>query len=176
MGDARAAADFMRAESEPAVETTLGELKSARFSIRTICEARRLAGFLTSVCPQLSIASIGLMELLINSIEHGNLGIDFDAKTALLAAGGWTEEVDRRLALPEYRDRRIVVDFAQGPEGVRISIQDEGDGFDPSPYLNDEVAVTDHSHGRGIFLARHTGFASIEYQDGGRRVVVNLDP
>ena len=152
-----------------------GLLESAQFGVRTICEARRLVEFLASICPLLEIPSIGLMELLINSIEHGNLGIDYEMKTMLLESGSLADEIDRRMALPEFRDRRVVVDFEQDRDGVRISIKDEGDGFDPSPYLADEVAVSDHSHGRGIFLARHTGFASIEYTDGGRRVVVTLD-
>jgi len=175
MDDSRANLDRVAAQAEAAQRTEFGELASAQFCIRTICEARRLTEFLAAICPSLEIASIGLMELLINSIEHGNLGIDYETKTALLENGGWTEEIYRRMALPEFRDRRVVVDFAQDREGARISIQDEGDGFDPAPYLADAPAASDHSHGRGIFLACNTGFASIDYQDGGRRVVVTLD-
>ena len=52
-------------------------------------------------CPDPEAVIIGLTELLVNAVEHGNLGITYEDKTALNAAGTWDTEVRRRLALPE---------------------------------------------------------------------------
>ncbi len=48
---------------------------------------------------------MGLSELLVNAIEHGNLEIGYDEKSRLLQSEGWQGEIDRRLALPEYTDQ-----------------------------------------------------------------------
>jgi hypothetical protein len=61
---------------------------------------------------------MGLSELIINGIEHGNLGISYAEKSRLKQEDGWTEEIARRLALEENADKRVVVDLARGSEAL----------------------------------------------------------
>src|SRR5437764_4950947 len=75
-------------------------LEEARFTYRTIEEARGLAAVLASACPDAESTVIGLTELMVNAVEHGNLGITYDEKSALLADESWSAEVSRRLTLP----------------------------------------------------------------------------
>ncbi len=168
-------ADVPSSDDGACKEQGFGYLCCAKFEIRTIDEARRLAAFLSSACPELGMAQIGLLELLVNSVEHGNLGITYDEKTELVANGEWLDEIERRLGSPQYAARRSTVAFEQDRAGLRISIQDEGDGFDPTPFMTDTDEFSFAAHGRGILLARKIGFSSLVYEDGGRRVVVTLD-
>ena len=46
-----------------------------------------------ALCEEPDLAGMGLVELLVNAVEHGNLGITFHEKSELLSAGRWEEEV-----------------------------------------------------------------------------------
>jgi hypothetical protein len=51
--------------------------------------------------PEPRSAVYGLNELLINAVEHGNLGITYDEKIKLVVEGRLESEIERRLALPQ---------------------------------------------------------------------------
>ena len=54
---------------------------------------------------------IGLVELMINAIEHGNLGITYEEKTDLLDSNLWSVEVNRRIRLEENKNKYAVVTY-----------------------------------------------------------------
>ena len=68
-------------------------IEHATFRFRTLEDARALAAACAALCEEPDLAGMGLAELLVNAIEHGNLGITFHEKSELLAAGRWEEEV-----------------------------------------------------------------------------------
>ncbi len=152
----------------------LGLLHAADFRFRTIDEANDLAVTLAQACPEPGKRVVGLAELLINAVEHGNLGITYDEKHALLAARGWEREVSRRLAAPEYRDREVSVSFRRRAERIEITIVDQGEGFDWERYLDLDPARAFDSHGRGIALARRASFDEIVYRGRGNEVAVGV--
>ncbi len=53
------------------------------FSIRSTEDANTLAVQLASFCPDPIKSVLGLGELLVNAVEHGNLGITYSEKTLL---------------------------------------------------------------------------------------------
>ena len=57
-------------------------LDEGQFRVRTLREAHALAAGLSTLAVDPASAALGLVELLINAIEHGNLGIDFYDKPA----------------------------------------------------------------------------------------------
>ena len=83
---------------------------------------------------------MGLRELIVNAIEHGNLEISCDEKSELLREGRWQEEVARRLEMPEYRDRRATVQFRRESRRAIFQVRDEGAGFDFTRYLKFDPA------------------------------------
>src|SRR5258706_2438255 len=103
-------------------------LEEAHFTYRTIEEARGLAAVLARACPDAEAAVIGLTELLVNAVEHGNLSITYDDKSVLLANDSWMQEVARRLELPENRAKRVDVEFCRGDDELRFTIRDRGTG------------------------------------------------
>jgi DNA-binding response OmpR family regulator len=149
-------------------------LDAAHFTYRTIEEARGLAAVLATTCPDAEAAVIGLTELLVNAVEHGNLGITYDDKSALLADGAWSAEVARRLELPEHRGKRVDVEFWRGDDELRFTIRDRGNGFEWARYLEIDPRRAFDRHGRGIIMARHVSFSTIEYRGTGSEVIATI--
>lgn len=149
-------------------------LDEAHFTYRTLEEARGLAAVLANACPDAESTVIGLTELMVNAVEHGNLGITYDEKSALLVDGGWAEEVARRLTLPENLNKRVDVRFARGDDQLRFTICDRGNGFEWTCYMDVDPRRAFDRHGRGILMARHVSFSSIEYRGTGSEVVATV--
>jgi anti-sigma regulatory factor (Ser/Thr protein kinase) len=119
-----------------------------------------------------AVSAIGLRELVVNAVEHGNLEITFDEKTELLATGEWQTEIERRLATDDLRDRFATVELRLLEDSYAIEITDQGKGFDPSVYLDPETAPSAMLHGRGMSLAMDAGFTSVDYRGAGNEVSI----
>lgn len=145
-------------------------LRTAEFRFKTLAEAGNLALMLAqlSVCPDKAVT--GLSELLLNAVEHGNLGISYAEKTELLGQERWQAEIEQRLQLPQYRDKFAQVRIFRSPDLTRFTITDQGAGFDPGQFLSLAPERAMHPHGRGIAMARLLSFDSLEYQGRGNRV------
>jgi DNA-binding response OmpR family regulator len=150
---------------------TLGLLREGRFEFRTPVQATDLGTLLAKACPDSERIVLGLTELLVNAVEHGNLEISYDEKSELTRTRALHQEIARRLEMPDYRDRVATVTFERTGDAVRLEIRDQGPGFDPEPFLTIDPRRVFDSHGRGIAIARLLSFDRLEYSDGGRRVV-----
>ncbi|GGP20801.1 response regulator [Silvimonas iriomotensis] len=151
-----------------------GQLVSAEFEFSSLEEARQLTLVLSHACPEPQRVALGLSELLVNAVEHGNLGIRYGEKTRLLQLGRWQDEVEARLANPEYAKRRVRVAFSRSKETITIVITDEGNGFDWRPFLEFSPERAFDPHGRGISMARMLSFDQIEYQGTGNTVMAQV--
>ena len=100
--------------------------------------------------PEASIFAIrlALEEAVANAFRHGNRN-DPDKSVTL----GWTVESD----------------------AIRITVEDEGDGFDPDA-LPDPRAPEhiERPHGRGVMLIR-SYMTDVSYERGGRRLVMRYE-
>lgn len=152
----------------------MGLLKTASFEFRTVDEARSLAALLCNTCPEPGKVVMGLTELMVNAIEHGNLGITYDEKSILNGQGTWSEEIDQRLSLPEYSKRRASIDFQLKCDAIEIIIKDQGEGFDWQKYMDFEPSRVMDNHGRGIAIANKMSFSSVEYRGCGNEVMAQL--
>ena len=149
-------------------------LKSAVFSIRTIEEARDVGTILANACPDPDSAVVGLTELLLNAVEHGNLGITYEEKSAMKDKDEWEREVERRLALPENHGKRVEVLFERTGADVRFTIRDAGSGFDFHRFLDIDPMRAFDTHGRGIAMARRLSFSTLDYRGAGNEVVATV--
>ena len=149
-------------------------LQEGRFTFRTLAECHELANLLAKLCPHPGQVVTGLSELLINALEHGNLGISYQDKTELLATHRWKGEVQARQQLPENRDKCVAVTAQRLPGLIRFEIQDEGPGFDWETFLAPNPTRLLDNHGRGIFMARMDSFDTLQYQGNGNRVVAEV--
>ena len=172
---ATAVRDFQLARDlrlEASIATnTLQHLTHATFKFRTQPEARDIAMLLSHTCPDPECAVIGLSELMLNAVEHGNLGITYQEKSALLQADQLRQEIDHRLTLPAYAERRATLSFERLEDEIRMLITDQGAGFDWTHYLDMDPDRAFDSHGRGIAMARMMSFTSLEYRGRGNEVM-----
>ncbi|HYI12053.1 MAG TPA: response regulator [Thermoanaerobaculia bacterium] len=149
-------------------------IRSATLYIRTLEEAHDTAAVFVNACPDPESAVIGLTELLVNAVEHGNLGISYEEKSALNASGTWEAEVRRRLALPENAEKRVELVIERVEGELRFTIRDQGKGFDYEKYLDVHPERAFDNHGRGIAIARAMSFDRLEYRGNGSEVVAVL--
>jgi len=149
-------------------------LDSGIFRFRTLSEARELATLLANGCPEPGRAVLGLVEVLMNAVEHGNLQISYEEKSQLDENGQLDAEIERRQSLPEFASKLVEVAFVRQETGVQITITDQGVGFDWQSYLTIDENRAFDSHGRGIAMAKLISFDALEYRGVGNQVVCTL--
>jgi len=152
----------------------LGLMTSSRFQFKSIDEARELAFVIAQACPDPEMVVTGLSELLINAVEHGNLEIGYAEKTRLNESAQWENEVKRRLTLDQYINKNVDVEFERSDKDIKVTIRDQGHGFDCNPYLEISAERGADNHGRGIALARMLSFSALEYKGSGNVVVATI--
>jgi DNA-binding response OmpR family regulator len=155
-------------------ERPLALLQNGIFRFRDLDEARMLANYLARACSQAENRVIGLQELLINAVEHGNLEISYKEKSALLLSNSWPQEVAQRLSLPKYSQRFVEVQFERQAQAIRFVIKDQGKGFNWQEYLDFSTERAFDLHGRGIALAKLMSFDQLQYQGNGNTVIATV--
>ncbi|MGB0720767.1 MAG: response regulator [Gammaproteobacteria bacterium] len=155
---------------------TLGllHLNRAEFRVRTLVDAKNLAIVLADASGQPERTVNGYAELLINAVEHGNLGITYDEKSRLVEQGVWAEEVEERLGRAPYSEREVTVQVSRVNDTFTVIISDEGEGFDWRGFIDFDPDRAFDLHGRGIALARQFSFEDIRYVGSGNIVVATV--
>jgi CheY-like chemotaxis protein len=155
---------------------SLAMLTEGRFEMRTLDEARRLASALATQFPDPAAAGLGLLELMVNAVEHGNLGISTAEKARLLQSGTWEAEVRHRLSLPANAAKRVRVELHRDATSLTVLVSDDGPGFDWARFRELDPARAFEPNGRGIALARQLCFPDMEFIGRGTavRVMVQL--
>lgn len=149
-------------------------LDQAEFRFRTLEQVGPLIQVLASLCAEPQTVASGLSELLLNAIEHGNLGITYADKKRLRLENTWEAEVARRMVLPEYAQRSARVRVARRTDHLEFTIIDDGQGFDWHRYLDFEPERATDPNGRGIAMARLMSFATLEFRGNGNTVVATV--
>ncbi|MCW9035690.1 MAG: ATP-binding protein [Rhodospirillales bacterium] len=155
--------------------SAIGLITSGTFHLKTLRECEALTTMLSLACPEPTAVALGLSELLVNAVEHGNLGITYAEKTDLMSHGGWDIEVQKRLADPENCQKNVEVKFIRDEKQIIIKVTDEGGGFDWQHFLTETPVTANSRHGRGISLARTMGFTSLAYNEKGNSVTATVD-
>jgi len=154
--------------------SALPMMDQGSFRYQTMTQCHELTNLLAKACPESNRIVVGLSELMVNALEHGNLGISYQEKTELVDAHGWRAEVDRRQQLPENLNKWVKVGFTRTADRLRFEIEDQGAGFNWRQYIVPSPARIFDNHGRGILLAKMDVFDHIEYQGDGNRVVAEV--
>ncbi len=145
-------------------------LISGHFHFRELKEAYALAEFLGKICPNPRLHIMAISEILVNAIEHGNLGISSEEKLLLQKENRWLSEIERRLQLPQHVHQYVNVQVTHSELELRLHIKDDGHGFNWEAYKN-KNKDNQSTQGRGILMAQNLAFKSIVYSDKGNEVV-----
>lgn len=118
---------------------------------------------------------MGLSELMINAIEHGNLDIGYDEKSELRKEDMWELEIAKRLDSPENKDKFATLDIINDADAVTYTITDQGNGFDWDEFMEFDTTRVMDNHGRGIAMANKLYFSKLKYQGNGNVVIVTVE-
>lgn len=115
---------------------------------------------------------LGLSELLINSMEHGNLGISREDKASALQKNTFQSLVEERMSDSVCSKRKIHITYRSNQTECEWLIKDQGVGFDFTNVADPTQERFLHElHGRGIFLSKMQ-FDEFEYLNKGTTVRV----
>ena len=155
-------------------KSNLHLMRRAEFAFRTLHEARDLALLLADASMNPARTVNGYSELLVNAVEHGNLGIGYREKGLLLEEGWWADEIELRLQMPPYAQRVAAVLLERKPGAFIVTISDQGEGFEWRDYLAFAPERAFDLHGRGIAMSRGLSFDTMEYLGRGNAVVTTV--
>ncbi len=114
----------------------------------------------------------GLLEMITNAIEHGNLDITYEEKQKALQDGRLDELYENKAQAMPYKERKVTIRYEFDPEKVIYTICDQGDGFDwrslPDPTDPENLMA---ASGRGIFMTR-LYMDEVVYNDTGNEVTI----
>ena len=146
-------------------------IETCKFNFSTLSEAENIAAFIANCFPDPKRVLSGLGEILINAVEHGNLGIGYHKKTELLANETWRSEIERMQKMPEHIQKYATVTIARKQNGVYAVIEDQGNGFEWEKFMHIDPARAGDNHGRGIAQANAISFDKLTYNDKGNQAV-----
>ena len=146
-------------------------IDSCRFSFRTLDQAENLAVFVANCFPDPGRVLPGLGELMINAIEHGNLGIGYEDKSRMIKAGTWRADVEHLQKLPEHIEKSAVATITRKDGGIYVVIEDQGNGFSWKKFMTVDPARAEDHCGRGIAQARAISFDKLTYNEKGNKAV-----
>ncbi|MGE3318048.1 MAG: response regulator [Candidatus Berkiella sp.] len=145
-------------------------VENASFKINNLDQANKISISLAQLFPNPEKVVLGISEILVNAIEHGNLNISYEEKSELNLKSQWKDEIEKRLNMPEYKDKAVTINFAKKKDEIILSVQDEGEGFDYKRYMEFDPSRSTHNHGRGIAFANNISFDRLEYVGTGNQV------
>ncbi len=122
----------------------------------------------------IKVIQIALREIIINAIEHGNLGLTFDEKSASMVNDNYFNLIRERQLISDNQDKKVHIDYSINDDCVIYTVADEGEGFNKEKYTSafqEEINEQLLFHGRGISIARNA-FDSITYNDKGNLVTL----
>lgn len=148
-------------------------VRSIELCVRLPNQVETAVAALAELCPEPNRQGLGLAELIMNAIEHGNLEISGSQKAELLLRGGFEGELARRLTDPRYAGRDARLRLTRYPDHVEIVIEDAGPGFDWRAQL-EKVIDFEAPCGRGLRLAQQLSFDSLEYLGRGNVAIARV--
>jgi len=141
-----------------------------KFHIKTLDDIDIISSMIAALCPEPMRVAMGITELLINSIEHGNLEITYCEKTELINKGIWRDEVNNKQLQSKHKDKYTSIKLSHTESEIIIVIRDHGNGFDYKKYLTVDPSRAFDPHGRGIAIGAMLSFDKIEFIGCGNEV------
>ncbi|MCS5710686.1 response regulator [Candidatus Berkiella aquae] len=145
-------------------------IENASFTINNLEQASKMSVSLAQLFPYPEKVALGISEILVNAIEHGNLNITYEEKTELNLKSQWKQEVERRLVSEENKNKQVTIHFIKKKDEIILNVKDEGEGFDYARFLEFDPSRSTHNHGRGIAFANNISFDRLEYVGVGNQV------
>lgn len=149
-------------------------IKGVEFKFQNIEDIKDIASHLASYYPNKEKAMYGISELMINAIEHGNLGLTFEQKIKFSLKGIWKEEIFKRSSLDKNKKKFARVTIAKYEDRIKLIVKDCGNGFNYNEYLELSKDRASSPAGRGIATAKIYSFDELSYVGKGNEVIATV--
>ncbi|HEU5046662.1 MAG TPA: response regulator [Rickettsiales bacterium] len=150
-------------------------IHEGEFHIHTFAEARVLAAFIAQSSRTPSYVARGLMELLFNAIEHGNLEIGYQKKHECLVNNTYNQEIAIRLSQEKYQNRSVKVHVQNQLLEMHVTIVNAGNGFNWRQYMIPDMNLRlNMPNGRGMAIAAKL-LGGLHYNEKGTEVTCKID-
>jgi serine phosphatase RsbU (regulator of sigma subunit)/DNA-binding response OmpR family regulator len=120
------------------------------------------------VCKDTEMLKMALGEIVLNAIEHGNLGITMEEKAKAVKKGSFEDLIKQRKRDPKYADRMVTLHIHMDQDTLEYHVIDEGEGFDYEKGFNPDPNAHIGS-GLGVQIAK-TFFNEVRYEGCGNSV------
>ena len=161
-------------ESLNITKSSVKLMKNASFEFKTLSDVSSVSSLIACASDKPNQTAVGLSELMVNAIEHGNLNIGYSEKSALRKTDTWDEEVESRLNQPDNVNKYASVEVRNSDKEVVYIIKDHGNGFNWQEFMEFDTDRVLDNHGRGIAMANKLYFSNLEYQGNGNTVSVTV--
>jgi CheY-like chemotaxis protein len=154
-------------------------LSEGIFYLKDFNDVLEFSPVIANSYPEPNRVLTGIMELLNNSIEHGNLELGYELKKKFQMEDSYIEEIKKRKKDKKYSNRLVKVKYEKRENSIHLWIQDEGAGFDFLKYQKIENITENlfHSSGRGILISSTISFDQLIYHGSGNLVeAINYIP
>lgn len=155
-------------------DITLGLTNEWKLSFRTHEQATSIAKLVAKACPSPERSLIGLLEILLNAVEHGIAEIGYHNKSKFMQQGIFKSELEKRLNRDEKQNQYANLHFLKHKDHISVQVDDPGPGFNWQEYLDFNIQRATDSHGRGIAMAKSYSFDSIEFSEQGNMVIARI--
>jgi CheY-like chemotaxis protein len=156
-------------------DITLGLTDEWKLSFRTHEQATSIAKLVAKACPSPERNLVGLLEILLNAVEHGIAEIGYQNKTKFMQQGILKSELEKRLNQDEKQNQYVNLHFLKLKNHISIRVEDPGPGFNWKEYLEFNIKRATDSHGRGIAMAKSFSFDSLVYSEQGNCVTAKIN-
>ena len=168
-------AALIRARRRMKAKIDLGKkTDSNNFTLKTFAEAEDVAVALALHYPDPEKVFEVIYELLLNSIEHGNLGLGYTIKNNMATYADYVKEIEIREKDPKNASKVVTTTIHHEGNKIILTIKDDGNGFEMSKFPEFSSSVIREHNGRGIYKAKKV-FDNLEYQNGGNHVVATMN-
>jgi CheY-like chemotaxis protein len=156
-------------------DITLGLTDEWKLSFRTHEQATSIAKLVAKACPSPERNLVGLLEILLNAVEHGIAEIGYQNKTKFMQQGIFKSELEKRLNQDEKKNQYANLHFLKHKDHISVQVDDPGPGFNWKEYLEFNIRRATDSHGRGIAMAKSFSFDSIIFSEQGNCVTAKIN-
>lgn len=122
----------------------------------------------------IKMLQIALREIIINAIEHGNLGVTFEEKSESMMNDNYFNLIRERQLETKNLHKKIHIEYSVDSARVVYIISDEGEGFNFKHFTEltqNEVNENFLTHGRGIKMTQGA-FDVVTYNSKGNQVIL----